>query len=237
MQRHLLYRLLALCIPVAFGMTGVAARAAGLEGASQPMAAPDAAGGPASAPVVEDPGAAAAAADPFGDAKPVGEAELKHERGGFVTAAGVTFDFGATVQTSINGTLALVSTINLSPAGKVVQTTWVNPALPNATVITPGDANALSSITGLDLHGLSGASGAVVKDSQGGFTALLANVTPSLLQNLVINTANMQKITQNTNITLTLPAFDATQAQFGRSALFLQLAGALNFGQLSMVGH
>ncbi|MBV9997029.1 MAG: hypothetical protein JO127_17640 [Caulobacteraceae bacterium] len=287
------------------------------------------------------------AADPFADVQAVSDADLQGERGGFITAGGVTFDFGAKLDASVNGTLAMTSTLNLTPQGWQSKT-WVNPDLPNAKVIgdnvttalaaagggsgagnnngqggkpgtnngspvnpgnTPapnsgagsnasptspqsqiagavgdavgaaGDAAgaaansvntaiadaggaptvthnsvtstpsaapntgstitnqtvaALSAATGLNLHPIVGAQG--VQINQGGGTiTLLANITPTSLQNLVVNSASGQNITLNTNITIALPQATADQLQKGIA--FSQLNQIMDLSRLTSLGH
>jgi len=47
--------------------------------------------------------------------------ELSDMRGGFFTAAGAHFDFGASIQTMVNGQLALQTNLQWTPAGPVIQ--------------------------------------------------------------------------------------------------------------------
>jgi hypothetical protein len=54
-------------------------------------------------------------------AERVGNDELQTMRGGYFTAAGAHFDFGASIQTSVNGQLALLTSVNWTPAGAVTQ--------------------------------------------------------------------------------------------------------------------
>ena len=51
----------------------------------------------------------------------VSNEELSQMRGGFFTAAGAQFDFGASVQTMVNGKLALLTNVQWTPAGAVTQ--------------------------------------------------------------------------------------------------------------------
>jgi len=172
------------------------------------------------------------ASDALAGAEPVASADLETERAGFVTEAGITFDFGATVRTTVNGQLALVSTLQLNDLGKVTQTTWINPALPNATLIQPGDGQSLSVLTGLQVSGIQNANGVVLKNGNG-VTAVLADVSPSSIQNLVLNTANGQTINQTTTVNLTLPNLPAMQAQFLQSGLISNFNSAIQATQLS----
>ncbi len=51
----------------------------------------------------------------------VSDGELAGMRGGFFTAAGAHFDFGASIQTMVNGQLALQTNIQWTPAGSSTQ--------------------------------------------------------------------------------------------------------------------
>jgi hypothetical protein len=191
------------------------------------------------APLALFAGAAHAEDDPFGGAAPMNAETLQSERAGFFTADGQEFGFTATLTTLIDGQLALVTTLTLQDNGTVTQETSVNSAvlkgnnLPaGRSVVIPVNnaqslANALAG-TNVDLNGLS-ATGVVIK-SNSGVTAVLDNVTPNQLQNLVINTANGQNIVQNTAITLTLPAASLSGMQ--ASGLMNSLSNALEFAQI-----
>ena len=84
---------------------------------------------------------------------PVSNDELSQMRGGFFTAAGAQFDFGASVQTMVDGNLALLTNVQWTPAGAVTQQLQglgsavqaqvannVATGLANAGVATPGFA-------------------------------------------------------------------------------------------------
>lgn len=79
--------------------------------------------------------------------------ELSKMRGGFFTAAGAQFDFGASVQTLVNGQVALQTNVQWTPAGAVTQqlaglgaaiqqqvTNTVDSNLAKAGIATPGSA-------------------------------------------------------------------------------------------------
>ena len=68
----------------------------------------------------------------------------------------------------------------------------------------------------------------MIKTSTGA-TAILDNVDANQLQNLVINTANGQSITQNTAVTLTLPPTSLAQTQAG--LIMFGIGSALQFSQ------
>jgi hypothetical protein len=176
-------------------------------------------------------GAAAAEPDPFAGMAPVPTSALEQERAGFVTADGIQVGFGATVTTTVNGQVALVSTITLDNQGVGQQTTWVNPQLGNATLVQGTGAQSASAVTGLDLQGVQNATGVVIK-SGGGETAVLTNVSPAFIQNLVVNTANGQTIDQNTALVLTVPGLAALQASVARGSIVYALNQAVQFAQV-----
>ncbi len=76
-------------------------------------------------------------------------AELGTVRGGFISVGGLTFDFGVTLETFIDGTLALASTLTLNSAGFSKGTTVQSPfAVPlsqiAAAAANPGRALGLA---------------------------------------------------------------------------------------------
>jgi hypothetical protein len=172
-------------------------------------------------------------AGPFEGAAPVGPATLESERAGFFSAAGVEFGFAATLQTMVDGQVALTTTLTLQDNGSVDQQTNVNPNLeaalnagaPGTTVTAVNGGQQLSAAPGLDLSGVQGA-GIVIK-SDSGITAVLNNIGANQFQNVVVNTANSQAISQNTAITVSLPAFSAAQA--GTQQIMNGLSNTLQF--------
>jgi hypothetical protein len=179
------------------------------------------------------------AADLFADASPVPAETLQSERAGFFVADGLELGFAATLETTINGQLALVTSLTLQDDGSVTTQTTVNPnlssALGGSTVVPVDGGTQLSAVTGLDLGGVRG-SGVVVK-SASGITAVLDNLGTNQLQNLVINTANNQAITQTTAVTLTLPGFSSNIGQFQASQVMAGLDGALQFSRMAASLH
>jgi len=185
-------------------------------------------------------GACRAADDPFGGAAPLSDQELQSARGGYFSADGQTFGFSATLVTLIDGQTALTTTLTLQNNGSVTQQTDANLSVlandssadKGVVVAIPvnGAASLASALAGtnVNVNGLS-ASGLVVK-GDGGVTALLDNITPNSVQNLVINTANGRNITQDTFITITLPSSEIAAAQQG--AMMNGLLNALQAGQI-----
>ena len=212
--------------------------------------------------------------------------ELSDMRGGFFTAAGAHFDFGASIQTMVNGQLALQTNIQWTPAGSLTQqlsglgdsisaqvaanlakagigTTATNvaadaaggalalagnkPAASNAvsssavtppvlqTVAAPSstsnpvtpsapDVATSNTVTPASAVTAGGLSGVRIPGATGGSTQVFANVGAGQIQNIILNSASNQTITQNTNVMLTIYNFPAWQQQLLQNAVSAQLA-------------
>jgi hypothetical protein len=332
--------------------------------------------------------AMAAPQDPFAGVKPVDEADLGQERAGFVVGGVDIAGIGATVTATVNGNLALTSTLNINSQGVLSKTTTVNTNIPNSTPVvgsngvvngilitqpttssgqgssgaggntvsgngpggslaplggapsgnntagggassggglvplggassgnntTGGGASSgggsvsitppaapslpgvLSTVPGTTASGVSQGGGStpnvvtvtnggdpgsspsvvVTSPSQGtigsnstftspgspntstgsitpipsnitaggspvspqGFTELVTNITPNLIQNMVVNTASGMSISLQTNVTLNLPGLTALQSAFSQSSLVGSLASATNLAQLGSLLH
>ena len=213
-------------------------------------------------------------------ASQVNNEDLSDMRGGFFTAAGAHFDFGASVQTMVNGQLALQTNVQWTPAGPAIQQlsglgasiraevasnltnagigtaaanaatnaasntagnvvstlTATPPQAPNAaapatanvtapatpsttiTSITPPTGTQPTPVT------VGGLSGIQIPGATGGSTQVFANVAAGQLQNIILNSASNQTISQNTNVMLTIYNFPAWQQQLMQNAVSSQLA-------------
>jgi hypothetical protein len=206
-------------------------------------------------------------------ASQVNNDELSDMRGGFFTAAGAHFDFGASVQTMVNGQLALQTNVQWTPAGAVTQqlaglgasiqsqvaanlanagigtaaanvatnatsnalaAAGITPAASTVTpavvapavtaapnVAAPAAPATVAQATPVTVGGLSGIQ---IPGATGGSTQVFANVGAGQIQNIILNSASNQTITQNTNVTLTIYNFPAWQQQIVQNALSTQLA-------------
>ena len=130
------------------------------------------------------------------------DADLAEHRGGFAVA-GIEFNFGAVVTTLVNGVPALTTTLTWTDVGAFVEET-VGTVGQNINTMSPDQLAAL----GLD--GLENAGGVVIED-EAGVTALVHNITDGALQNIVINNATGRDLTQDIDVTLTLPGFELIQ--------------------------
>ena len=177
---------------------------------------------------------AANAQDAFGDAAPVSREVLTGERGGFYTTNGIEFGFAAILQTALNGQVLLTSTLTLQDNGSVTTQTNVSAdsnASGNVQVIPVTGGAQFTAASGINLSGVQG-SGVVIK-SASGITAFVNNFSGDQLQNIVLNTANNQIITQNTAITLTLPA-TGSLAQSPLGQLTRTMSEAVQLGGFSI---
>lgn len=165
---------------------------------------------------------------PFDTLAPMSDEELSDMRGGFMTAGGVVFDFGAVVRTYVSGELALETRLTWTPTGPVTE--QVTGSLPGWTPLTPGQ------VGGLDLTGLApGSSGLVLTDANG-TTALVHSVMNGHLQNLVLNAADNRDIRQDMQVTLALPNFDTMRQDFALARLGSQIAQDMDWGGIRGTG-
>ncbi|WP_114817320.1 hypothetical protein [Brevundimonas bullata] len=157
------------------------------------------------------------------------DAELADMRGGYLTAGGVVFDFGAIVRTYVDGALALETRLTWTPTGPITE--QVTGDLPGWTTLIPGQFG------GLDLTGLpAGANGLVLTDENGS-TALVHNVLNGQLQNMVLNAANGRDIRQDMQVMLTLPNFEAMQRDYSLDRLGAQIGQDLDWGSIQGYGR
>lgn len=165
--------------------------------------------------------AAAAALMALGQAFPAGpalarqtltDAEMGDLRGGMLVADGIAFDFGAVVRTYEDGALALETQVTWTPAGPAVTQT------PGAGVapLTGGQLAALSAL-GVPYQTASGAT-------------IVQNLTSNQITNVLLNTGDNHAFRQETDVTLSLPGFAATQQILSQQALGLRLADDLDAG-------
>jgi hypothetical protein len=144
---------------------------------------------------------------------PVSDSELDGMRGGYLSADGLQFNFGALLTTTVNGQLALQTQVNFTPSGpQVAQTTGPS--------TVQGASAANGAITGLKLQGYDPSQIAVLNN---GATALIQKVTGGQVQNIVINTASNQNIQQSTQLQLTIPNFAQTQQFFQQNLAMTHL--------------
>lgn len=150
-----------------------------------------------------------------GDPVPMSDADLDDQRGGMSTPSGVQFYFGAVVNTYIDGQLALQTQLTWTDQG-VVQTTQGNLA-----------SDLVSQAAAGGIHLSPNAAGAYVPGINGG-TVVLNSIDPGQIANAVLNTADNRTITQNTNITLTIPNLAQYQADTQAVQTAMKIQDAIN---------
>lgn len=138
--------------------------------------------------------------------------QLADERGGVLVADGVTFDFGAVVRAFEDGKLSLETQVNWTPDGPQVSRLA-------GEGVTPLPAEAMKALRGL---------GEAFRTPSG--AAVAQNVTEGQIINLLANTSSSHDFRLDTQITLILPGFAATQASISRQVLGLKLADDFRAG-------
>jgi hypothetical protein len=226
----------------------------------------------------------------------VSDRELAGMRGGFFTASGAQFDFGASIRTMVNGKLALQTDLKWTAAGPVTQqlsglgaqiqsqvndTVAKNLALagiasplpnsaagatqtagaatlptaapaPAPAAATPPPAPSPATPSPSDPVAAAAAAPAPAPNTapvdsstlvgvqvpgQGGSTQVFANVGGGQIQNIIMNSANGQTITQNTNIMLTIYNYQQWQSQLGDRMVALRLASDMLAASGLSAGH
>jgi hypothetical protein len=154
----------------------------------------------------------AAHADAFDDCEIAEDAALSQARGGFITAGGVTFDFGAVITTWQNGAVALQTMLSWTPQGPVA--THVVGA-PNMS-----DINAAQPV-------LTASGGVALVDPNGQTTILHMGAGGSIANGIITADSN-QTFAQEIAVTITLPGFDAMQAGFQSDKMGIRLGADLS---------
>ena len=135
------------------------------------------------------------------DAAPLAASELESMRGGFLLPTGIEANFGAIARTYSDGVLVLESRF-----------TWT------ADGIVRDDLIASSQLTPTDAL----ANGFMLTDQSG--AAMFAHqIDDGGIRNILLNEANGHDFRIDTQLTVTLPDFAATQQDFANARLALQL--------------
>ena len=74
----------------------------------------------------------------------------------------------------------------------------------------------------LGLDGLNGLGGVVI-DDEAGVTALVHNITDGSLQNIIVNNATGRDLSQQVDVTLTLPGFELIQNELATEIFGMRL--------------
>jgi hypothetical protein len=153
-------------------------------------------------------------ADPFEDCAVADDAELAAARGGYITADGVTFDLGAIISTYQNGDLALQTQLTWTPNGAM-------------TSHTAGDSYAGAAQAALAAASALGSGGVAVTDPGGG-TQIVHGVDGQSLRNLIVTSASDTAFSQDIQVTITLPGFEAMQGSLALDKLGIALGSDIN---------
>jgi hypothetical protein len=164
--------------------------------------------------------AASAVPESYDGSPVVSHAELRAMRGG-LEIAGMDLQFGATVNTVVNGTLAAQTVLTLNNDGTVDQQT----SFVNGAVVSPVSGAQLAALTNgkIDPTALKGAQGFTV-NNVAGLTAALSGITLQHADNVVINTTPGVDIQQLVNMTLTIQNFGQIHDALRASALAGRIA-------------
>lgn len=153
------------------------------------------------------------------DIEVMDDASLDDLRGGF-NIGGIEIGFGAVVTSTLNGVPVMTTHLTVNESGAIVQQT-MHTVGQNLESLTPEERDALG------LSGLEGLSGVVI-NTDTGITAFVHNVTNGTLQNITVNTATGQEITQTIDVMLTLPGFETIQTEFMMERFGMQIADDLH---------
>ncbi|HTO82200.1 MAG TPA: hypothetical protein VMQ73_08190 [Methylomirabilota bacterium] len=167
---------------------------------------------------------AADAAETYAGSPVVARDDLRAMRGG-LEIAGMSIQFGATVNTLVNGALAAQTVLTLNNDGTMgQQTTFLD-----GSVLSPVSGAQLSAITNgkIDPTSLKGAQGFTVNDVPG-LTAALSDITLQHADNVVINTSPGINIQQLVNMQLTIQNFGQLDAA---------LHAAMLAGRIAQIGQ
>ena len=148
-------------------------------------------------------------------------ADLGDMRGAYIDAFGILVEFGAEIRTIIDGTPVFQTNLLMNETGGFDRTLVFLPdptidmaAAGMSTVTTSGGVevqlvgeigSALADVlpADVDLSGLNGASGFVIRDVTG-VTAILHDVEVGRVVNTIANTARGRDVTQEMDVTITL---------------------------------
>lgn len=168
-------------------------------------------------------GASSASRAQDAEPAPLSDADLAELRGGYMTAAGISFGFGMVVRTYVDNRLALRTTLQWTPDGAVAE--QVRGDAPGAIDLT--DALGALLVKGIDMGDLSDPQGLVLMDD-GGVTALIHNIASGHIQTLVLNTADGRDLRQEMELNLVLPDLIAMQHDIALNRLGAEISGEIN---------
>ena len=148
--------------------------------------------------------------------------DMKELRGGF-SIGGVDVDFGATLQTKIDGMVRMQMQLAFTQAGINVVSEQVNNQSPSVTSVSP-DSTPITQIAPqtFNLAGLADFSGVAFSDA-GSFTAALHNITRNAIVSAVVSNGSGQNISQSIDVSVSLRNAEALQAAQSQAAIMRSL--------------
>jgi hypothetical protein len=146
---------------------------------------------------------------------PMTNAELAAQRAGIMTPMGIELGFAADVRTSVDGRLALETRLTWTDQGVQTQRT--------------GDLAGLADQSAGRWTG-------VVPGVGGGQTQIVQDLTNGRIASVILNSASNRNISQETNITLTLPQLSQLQQQVAAGHLSATLQNAMGLALQSSTG-
>ncbi|WP_136254731.1 hypothetical protein [Onishia niordana] len=139
-------------------------------------------------------------------------------RGGF-SIGGVDVDFGATLQTKIDGMVRMQTQLAFNKAGINVVSEDVYDASPNVTSVSPkGTSVTKVAPKAFNLAGLSDFTGVAISDA-GSFTAALHNITRKAIISAVVSNGSGQNISQSIDVSVSLKNVEALQSAKAQAAI------------------
>lgn len=154
-----------------------------------------------------------------------GMAEL---RGGF-RLAGMDLNFGAKLTTAINDRVRYITQVAFDNAGaRMLSSTLEQSGSESVTQVGgPGGVDVASIGGKIDLTGLSGFSGVLMSDGQGGMTAALHNITRDAIVSSLSTTASGQSISNEIDISVQVMNIGELRSSRQRGAILNSLQGML----------
>ncbi|MGB8711625.1 MAG: hypothetical protein WCD50_00680, partial [Onishia taeanensis] len=144
--------------------------------------------------------------------------DMKELRGGF-SIGGVDVDFGATLQTKIDGMVRMQTQLAFTQAGINVVSEDIFSSSPNVTSISPsGTSITQVAPKTFNLAGLADFSGVAFSDA-GSFTAALHNITRNAIISAVVSNGSGQNISQSIDVSVSLRNAEALQAAQSQAAI------------------
>lgn len=144
--------------------------------------------------------------------------DMQELRGGF-SIAGVDVDFGATLQTHIDGMVSMQTQLAFRRAGIDIVSQQVSGLSANATSISPSTTPITQvAPASFNLAGLADFSGLAFSNAES-FTAALHNITRNAIISAVVSNDSGQNISHSIDVSVSLKNVDALQASQSRAAI------------------